>query len=180
MQQLVLSLLLLISSELLALPQCAQPYRGTRHDAEWAAINLAFHEAFEAVRGVPFNLALAVGIVESGLRQEALSVTGAVGIMQIMPEAEEHIHVIQRRIGGPVALATNKHNITRFKMSTNVLLGIRYLELALQEAGTLEGALVFYNGGYRQLTKFQNGEKVITETAQYVLRVLQLYGECSK
>ncbi len=164
------------------LPTCASKYLAARHDAErLTALTRAFEAAARST-GIPIGLLVAVGIVESGLRQEARSTANAVGVMQITTEAEEHIRVIQRQEVRQTRGPPKPYTILfRTKLSTNIMLGAKYLELALIESGgSVEGALVMYNSGYYGLTRWKNNETVPNETAQYVLRVLRLQQECSK
>lgn len=134
-------------------------------------------EQYSVVKERTFlTMLYAVAYVESRFRENRRSHAGAVGILQVTPQAAEHIHMLRRLVG----LRPGKVTIKILAQTpTNVNLGSAYLWLAYEEAGeNWPGALAMYNGGYKQLTKLQRGDTVISETAQYVLKVMHLSQTC--
>jgi len=104
------------------------------------------------------ELLLAVMAVESGYRAEALSVKGAMGLMQLMPDTAREMYV--RDVWSP------KENIDG---------GARYLRtLANQYQGDLMMTLAAYNAG-PEAVKRAGGIPRYQETHEYVRKVLDIY-----
>jgi len=104
------------------------------------------------------ELLLAVMAVESGYRHDAVSVKGAMGLMQLMPDTARDMYV--RDVWSP------KENIDG---------GARYLRtLANQYEGDLMLTLAAYNAG-PEAVKRAGGVPRYQETKDYVRRVLDIY-----
>lgn len=98
-----------------------------------------------------------VAKVESGLRQEAISRKGAVGLMQLMPRTAAELGV---NAGQPVDNARG---------------GAKYLrELLIRYHGNSVLALAAYNAGPEAVAKF-GGVPPYPETQRYVVLVLREY-----
>src|SRR5271167_3758082 len=80
--------------------------------------------------GVPPNLALEVANAESRMNQDAVSPTGAIGVMQLMP-------------GTAAGLGVDPTDVTQ-----NINGGVQYLaQLLAQFGGNISAALAAYNWG---------------------------------
>lgn len=116
---------------------------------------------------------LAVIYVESAFNKYAKSASEAHGLMQMteiaVKDAVKHCKL------RPVSM----ENL--FDSYTNVKYGTCYLSKLLEETGgDWDRALVAYNGGYVQLQKYDRGETVAAETANYVLKVNRAIKLCEK
>jgi soluble lytic murein transglycosylase-like protein len=108
-------------------------------------------------QGLPAELVRSVAKVESGLRQEAVSVKGAVGLMQLMPGTAAEL-------GVRASLAEE-----------NAQGGARYLrDLLVRYHYDSALALAAYNAGPGAVDKYR-GVPPYAETRQYVLKVLREY-----
>ena len=124
--------------------------------------NRAAVEAFVTREAPGFGLdpALVKAVVwfESGYRRAAISTTGAMGLMALMPE-------IARRHG-----ATDP-----FQPFENLRAGMRYLaELAERYDGNVDRILAAYNAGEDAVTR-HDGVPPFPETEDYVERVKIIY-----
>lgn len=114
----------------------------------------------------------AVAYVESSFRSAAMSTANARGLMQLtfvaVVDAMEHC--------GLSAL----DSIDRLHdNATNVRYGTCYLrKLITQNNGDWVKALITYNGGYRQLWKYEAGDKIAKETSEYVTKVKKARSLC--
>ena len=107
---------------------------------------------------------LAVIYVESHFNKQAVSEQEARGLMQMTSIAVDSAtqHCKFKSI-------TSDH---LFDSYTNIKYGSCYLKKMLDESnGDWTKALILYNGGYRQLTKYMQGDDITTETANYILKV---------
>jgi soluble lytic murein transglycosylase-like protein len=104
--------------------------------------------------GVDPALVKAVIRAESGFRQEAVSRTGALGLMQLMP-------------GTARALGVDPSDAAE-----NVEGGVKYLKQQLDRFGNVEDALAAYNAGPGSVVKY-GGVPPYTETQRYVAEVLR-------
>lgn len=120
----------------------------------------AYFEAIQAAAGkygVDPKLVSAVAEVESGFQQGAVSATGAVGVMQLMPETAE-------------SLGVNPYDATQ-----NINGGAQYLKQMLDTFdGDLRKAVAAYNAGPEAVKEY-GGVPPYSETQQYVSSVLDLY-----
>lgn len=117
---------------------------------------------------------LSVIYVESRFRSDARSDKEAYGLMQMtsiaVEDAVEHCGLRPLGSGGIESL---------FDTATNITYGSCYLKKVLEEAdGDWTRALILYNGGYAQLMRYDRGDQIVTETANYVLRVQRAHSVC--
>jgi soluble lytic murein transglycosylase-like protein len=108
-------------------------------------------------QGLPPELIRSVAKVESGLRQNAISPKGAIGLMQLMPRTAAELGVEAARA------------------EENAQGGAKYLrELLLRYHYDSALALAAYNAGPGAVDKYR-GVPPYAETRQYVLKVLREY-----
>lgn len=115
---------------------------------------------------------LAVIFVESRFDKKAKSHADAHGLMQMteiaVKDAVKHCNL------RPIDM----DNL--FDSYTNVRYGTCYLNKLLEDTeGDWERALIAYNGGYMQLQRYDRGESVASETANYVLKVKRAIKLCN-
>jgi hypothetical protein len=109
--------------------------------------------------GVPVNLIKAVAKAESGFRADAVSPSGAQGIMQLMPATARGLGVTDS-----------------FDPVQNIMGGTQYLRDALSRFdGNVEYALAAYNAGPGAVVKY-GGIPPYRETQNYVKTVLGYMG----
>jgi hypothetical protein len=108
-----------------------------------------------ATHGVPAKLVHAVIQVESGYDERAVSPTGAIGLMQLMPETARQFNV------------DNPYDPRQ-----NIEGGVRYLKTLLDRF-PLKLALAAYNAGEGAVRRFR-GIPPYAETRGYVARILRL------
>lgn len=103
------------------------------------------------------KLVSAVAEVESGGRQDAVSDTGAVGVMQLMPDTAASL------------------GVDPYDMESNVEGGTKYLREMLDTfGGDVRKAVAAYNAG-PSAVKAYGGVPPYAETQNYVDRVLDIY-----
>jgi soluble lytic murein transglycosylase-like protein len=108
-------------------------------------------------QGLPPELIRSVAKIESGLRQNAVSPKGAIGLMQLMPQTAAELGVQPMRA------------------EENAQGGAKYLrELLLRYHYDSALALAAYNAGPGAVDKY-GGVPPYAETRQYVLKVLREY-----
>src|SRR5437016_9806126 len=108
--------------------------------------------------GVPDRLVQAVIRVESGFNSRAVSVKGAQGLMQLMPETASMLGVRNS-----------------FDPQQNIDGGVRHLRAMIDRFGNnLPLALAAYNAGEKAVYAHQ-GMPPYPETRDYVTRVLQFF-----
>jgi len=113
-------------------------------------------------QGVEPNLVEAIIAVESGFNPMAVSVKGAMGLMQLMPQTASRYGVADP-----------------FNPKQNVSGGIRYLRDLLLRFENLIHALAAYNAGENAVLKYR-GLPPYRETHDYVKKVLDRYGPGQK
>ncbi len=107
--------------------------------------------------GIDPKLVSAVAEVESGFEPQAVSATGAVGVMQLMPETADSL------------------GVNPYDPSQNIDGGARYLKQMLDTFdGDLRKAVAAYNAGPEAVREY-GGVPPYRETQQYVSSVLDLY-----
>jgi soluble lytic murein transglycosylase-like protein len=112
-------------------------------------------DSLSATHGVPANLVHALVQVESGYQERAISRTGAMGLMQLMPATARRFNVEDP-----------------FDPRQNLDGGIRYLKTLLDQF-PLKMALAAYNAGETAVRRFR-GVPPYAETRGYVARILRL------
>lgn len=108
---------------------------------------------------------------ETQFQPNLISSAKAYGLMQVtevaMREAARHCEI-------PVVPMKKLLDV-----ATNIRYGSCYLDFALMTTkGDVDRALILYNGGYRQLEKYDRGYGIATETANYVLGVRRALNLC--
>lgn len=103
--------------------------------------------------------------VESRFNRSAWSEKDAVGLMQMtqiaVDAASDHCRL--KRVFDMHTLQDS---------ATNIRYGSCYLRKMLDEVdGDWDRAMILYNGGYKQLQRYDRGDTVVNETANYVLSV---------
>ena len=107
--------------------------------------------------GLPPAFVESVARVESALRPDAISVKGAIGVMQLMPKTARD-------------LGADPHNVEQ-----NIDAGARLLrELLLKYDGDVVKALAAYNAGPQAVERY-GGLPPYQETREYVNRVIGTY-----
>lgn len=137
--------------------------------------------AAQGVAAVDPYLAAAIIREESQYDEKAVSVVGAVGLMQLMPVTA---NAVAQRYGFPTV---GREEL--FDQETNIRLGVRYLgQLLEQYGGNMAHAVAAYNAGpiavnswiavHRGREQDEFVELIpYQETRLYVKRVLRSYGE---
>jgi soluble lytic murein transglycosylase-like protein len=109
---------------------------------------------------VPADLIHSIIRAESDYDSRAISIKGAVGLMQLMPET-----------------ATQYDVADRFDPAENIKGGVKYLkELCKLFNGNTAKVLAAYNAGQEALKKF-NGIPPYAETREYIRRVMASYSK---
>ncbi len=113
-----------------------------------------FEEAANAY-GVPVKLLVAMARAESGFNASAVSKSGAIGIMQLMPETARALGV------------SNPYDARE-----NIMGGARYISQLLQKyGGNVSYALAAYNAGSNAVDQY-GGVPPFAETQAYVQKIL--------
>ncbi|NUO91113.1 MAG: LysM peptidoglycan-binding domain-containing protein [Dermatophilaceae bacterium] len=119
----------------------------------------AIIRATAARHGVDPKLALAIGWLESGWHQRAVSYTNAVGVMQIMPTSQTWASELAGR------------SLDRFDTRDNITSGVLIIRSLQASADSREQAIAgYYQGLYSVRTK-----GLYEDTKQYVASVLAIY-----
>lgn len=102
--------------------------------------------------------------IESRFNSNAVSDAYAYGLMQLTRPAVDTAVV---ECGLP-----RIRNMTRMRdPATNIRYGSCYLKKLHEELGDWTRTLIAYNGGYKQLTAYDSGASIVSETANYVIQV---------
>ncbi len=117
---------------------------------------------------VDYELLQALVAAESGFDPAAVSVKGAIGLMQVMPDTARRFGVdsdrwlsVERKLADP---------------RINIQLGTRYLRLLIDMfPGRLDLALASYNAGEGAVQRAGNKIPNFKETQNYVATVSELY-----
>ncbi|MGN0915540.1 MAG: lytic transglycosylase domain-containing protein [Succinivibrio sp.] len=118
---------------------------------------LPFISKAASKNGVEAELIAAVITVESSCIHNAVSKSGAKGLMQLMPDTAKELEVKDP-----------------FDPEQNILAGSKYLGRLLREFDTLQLALAAYNAGPAVVKRYQ-GIPPYTETKNFVKRVMDRY-----
>lgn len=106
-------------------------------------------------QGLPPNFVRSVAKVESGLKQDAVSPKGAIGLMQLMPGTAADLNALPSDAG------------------QNARGGAKYLrQLLFEYKGNAALALAAYNAGPAAVEKY-HGIPPYPETRRYIVRVLK-------
>jgi soluble lytic murein transglycosylase-like protein len=109
--------------------------------------------------GIDPKLALAIGWLESGWNQRAVSYTDAVGVMQLMPVAQTWASQLAGR------------DLDRYAVQDNVTAGVLIIRALQATADSREQAIAgYYQGIYSVRTK-----GMYEDTKRYVANVLAIY-----
>lgn len=129
-------------------------------------VHPALYHRFSAEKDPLFlELLLAMTFVESRFDPSALSGAGARGLLQLTDLAV--LEAVQECHLSPVLSVLDLNN-----RGLNIRLGSCYLRKLLRETGgDQDRALVIYNGGYRQLLRYDQGQQIASETANYLIQV---------
>ena len=117
--------------------------------------------------GVDVELLTAVITVESGFRVRAVSPRGAVGLMQLMPDAADR-YASKAELQTPAAQRL-------LDPRTNVLTGARMLADLTKRFRTIDAALAAWNAGESAVRRHGGSLPPIDETRAHVQLVLELY-----
>jgi hypothetical protein len=142
------------------LPAKAAPIeRPTDHDP------YAVHVAEAARRfGIPAAWICAVMKIESLVQRDAVSVKGAIGLMQIMPDTWSELRARYALAGDP------------FDPRDNIHAGAAYLRELYERYGS-PGFLAAYNAGPRRYEDYRDGRRSLpSKTAAYVAALAPLIG----
>ncbi|XHS76816.1 lytic transglycosylase domain-containing protein [Burkholderiaceae bacterium UC74_6] len=115
-----------------------------------------------ARHGVDMELLKAIITVESGFKADAVSPRGALGLMQLTPDAGERYGKTRER----GALLNPK---------TNIEAGARMLADLIRRFGRIDAALAAWNAGEGTVRRAGNRVPDIAETQAHVQLVLELY-----
>lgn len=108
---------------------------------------------------IPVALVWAVMHAESAFDPSAVSSAGAAGLMQLMPETAERMHVKDL-----------------FDAKENIEGGVRYLRVLANEfEGDMVKMVAAYNAGPEAVRRYDGQIPPFAETQSYVRKVLQLY-----
>jgi len=135
---------------------------------EIAALMPRINEAIEKASkeyGIDENMIRAIIKQESSFQPFALSTSGAMGLMQLMPETAKWLSV------------ADPYNIEQ-----NIMGGTRYFREQLDVFGSVELALAAYNSGPNNVRRY-NGIPPFLQTQNFVrnvMRYYQLYNEAKK
>ncbi len=117
----------------------------------------ALLEEFAAVEGLDAGLVKALAYTESGWRQDAVSATGAAGVMQIAPATG---HWLESEVFGyGLNIETSAYD--------NIKAGARYLRILMDITGDIDQAVAAYYQGYSTLSL----GVIYEDTIQYVATV---------
>lgn len=136
-------------------------------DPAYKAVKHHLREAAIATR-IDYELLQAVIATESGFNADAVSPSGATGLMQLMPATAAHFGVRGDKTASVTQKLTNP--------GLNIRTGSRYLRYLLDLfPGQLDLALAAYNAGEGRVKRAGNQIPNIKQTQNYVKNVMALY-----
>ena len=144
--------------EKLADPPASNPVADTTRQTgeDKLSVNQILARASDA-QGLPVEFVQSVAKVESGLRSQAVSVKGAMGLMQLMPATAATL------------------GVKRENPEENAMGGVKYLrELLIRYNNESVLALAAYNAGPGAVDRY-HGVPPYRETIAYIQRVLKEY-----
>ncbi len=115
-----------------------------------------------ADHGVDMELLKAVITVESGYKQGAISPRGAIGLMQLTPDAGQRY-------------AQTRNQQALLNPRTNIQAGARMLADLIKRFGRIDAALAAWNAGEGAVRRAGGQVPDIDETQAHVQLVLELY-----
>ena len=141
----------------------ARPAPGIVVPADRVGLRIAFLR-FSRVAGVPSDLAMALAWQESGWQRSKVSSTGAVGVMQLMPDTVDFVSTYLLGVGKP---------LDPRDPVANIRMGTRFLRYLLDSnAGNVDLALGSYYQGLRSV----RDHGPFDETNRFVANVKALRG----
>ena len=130
-----------------------------KKSSETVSLDDIFHRAAQKYN-VSVNLLKAIGKAESGFDPNAVSRSGAQGVMQLMPKTAESLGVTDS-----------------FDPEQNIMGGSKYISQLLDRYdGDVNLALAAYNAGMGNVAKY-GGIPPFKETQNYVVKVNKFMGE---
>lgn len=118
--------------------------------------------------GVDYDLLKAVVATESAFNSKAVSLKGAVGLMQIMPTTAQR-YGVRSDSGASISVKLTDPAL-------NIQTGTRYLaDLLKMFGGQTELALAAYNAGEGAVARAGNRIPNYKETQSYVIKVMSIY-----
>lgn len=137
------------------------PLQGEEIESKTLKIDVPFKDIIiKACQKEEIDVKLIISVikVESNFNQYAVSPKGAKGLMQLMPSV------------------INDYNVKNaFDPKENIFTGVKYLKKLINECeGDLGLALAAYNAGLKRV-KDAEGLPEISETKEYVAKILSIY-----
>lgn len=135
-------------------------------------INLGEFQQHSAIKSGEFlGYLLSIAYVESRFNSQAKSPAGAYGLLQLtLPGAVD----AALECGLP-----SVHPSRLLHPTWNIVYSSCLLRRYLKDAGgSWFHALILYNGGYVQLTRYNSTGVMAKETQDYVLKVMHVHGLC--
>lgn len=111
--------------------------------------------------GIDPRFAVTLAYVESGLRMDAVSPKGAIGVMQVIPTTGQLFGVDKKGLQD---------------LDTNIETGMRYLKQGLDRYGSPKIAAIGYNAGHDHPFLLGEADKPPEESLNYVNRINDLGG----
>lgn len=109
---------------------------------------------------------------ESRFKPNLTSTAAAYGLMQITDVGMREAAIQCRFPVIPVQKL--------FDTATNIRYGSCYLDYLLKSTGNLDRALIVYNGGYRQLAKYDQGIPMAAETSNHLIQTRRILALCKE
>lgn len=116
------------------------------------------------------DLMVSIMLHESGFDPKVISKKGAIGLMQLMPDA----------ITDAKSACQLSKDYSPNVLSQNVELGLCYMVWLVSTYGMmdLEETVIGYNGGVRALLNHRKGLPIPEETRVYTKRVIETFVDC--
>jgi soluble lytic murein transglycosylase-like protein len=144
-------------------PHAVRPAPRIAVPADRAGLRIAFLRC-SRLAGVPSDLAMALAWQESGWQRNKVSPTGAVGVMQLMPDTVQFVSTVLLRAAKP---------LDPRDPVANIRMGTRFLRYLLDShGGDVDRALASYYQGLRSV----RNTGAFDETRRFVANVKALRG----